>query len=65
MFKLPRCRHCKRPWKPAEGVVASQSYCSACRPQRLKKAQRILSLRPIAPDEFDGPYILPKRAKSA
>ncbi len=36
---LPLCRFCSRPWKPSPGVVASESYCGACSPERQAKAR--------------------------
>ena len=56
----PRCRSCGRHWRPAEGVVASHSYCKRCASKRRAKAAAYFGLRPISPDEITGEYRLPR-----
>ena len=57
---LPRCRHCGRYWKPAEGVVASKSYCPLCSEARRTIAARVFGAGPVPPLEEGQRYILPR-----
>lgn len=56
----PKCRSCGRLWRPAEGVVASRSYCKRCSSERRAKAAAHFGLKPISPDEVTGAYRLPR-----
>jgi hypothetical protein len=56
---LPRCRHCQRTWRPADGVVASDSFCSVCSESRREIAAKHLELARLSPDG-NVPYLLPR-----
>ena len=56
-FELPRCRFCRRPWQPEEGVSARASYCRVCADDRRAIAADVLDWSgPIA---SAGGYLLP------
>jgi len=63
-FELPRCRYCGRKWRPKDGVVASESYCSACASDRLRAASAEHGLAPLEASDLIGRY-LPRRARRA
>lgn len=58
---LPRCRNCKRYWRPSQGVVASASYCSKCAKHRQATAASTLGLKQITPADLTGAYLLPRK----
>lgn len=60
MMNLPRCRHCGQPWAPPVGVVAAQSFCCRCSQERRQIATDKLGLGPLQPEDFDGPYLVPR-----
>lgn len=60
---LPRCRHCHRFWRPAEGVVASKAYCKKCSKERRVAATSALGLRPFSSVDITGPYLLPRHLR--
>lgn len=60
MFKLPKCRHCGRSWKPPESVCATQSFCEECSTDRREIARRQLELAPSAKRYIVGGYALPR-----
>jgi hypothetical protein len=60
-LSLPRCPNCDRYWRPAEGVVASNAYCSRCVKARHSAAAARFELRPITPSDLQGSYLLPRR----
>jgi hypothetical protein len=62
---LPRCRHCGRNWRPAEGVLSSNGYCKRCAQERRGKAAAHFGLAPIAPEEVKGTHRLPRALRSA
>ena len=63
MIVLPKCRQCGRKWHPKEGLSAPRDSCEECRIEKRQIAKRTFSLRPVAPDEIDGPYLLPRRMR--
>lgn len=62
---LPRCGNCGRHWRPAEGVVASKSFCKACAKERRAKAAAHFGLTPFTSREAKGPYRLPRALRNA
>ena len=60
---LPRCRNCKRYWRPAQSVVAAATYCEKCANDRRATAASTLSLRPITPADLVGAYLLPRKLR--
>src|SRR3984957_13969419 len=48
--------HCGRPWRPPEGVVASEAYFSRCRADRRAIARQRLGLRPLSAKDLEGKY---------
>lgn len=61
----PKCRCCGRFWRPPSGVSASQSYCKRCSKQRREQAEQALGLKKPTKNDFSGPYLLPRRFRSA
>jgi hypothetical protein len=59
MFSRPKCRHCKRAWTPAHGVIATKTYCPKCSNARQARAARGFGMKPVTPADFDGPYLIP------
>ena len=57
---LPRCRSCTRHWRPPEGVSATSAYCKRCATERQAAAMGALALRPLAPVDVIGPYLVPR-----
>lgn len=57
---LPRCRHCGRHWRPAEGVVSSDSYCPLCSETRQTIAACVFDAGPVGPLEDGQRYVLPR-----
>lgn len=61
----PQCRNCGRYWRPAEGVIATSSYCRKCAQGRRKSAAEALGLRPLTAAETIGPYLPPRLLRSS
>lgn len=58
---IPKCRNCGRNWRPQEGVNADKSFCRKCSGDRKAIAISRLGLKPPRPEDFSGPYLLPRR----
>ena len=64
LITRPRCGHCNRVWTPRQGVPADHNYCRKCRSKRREIAKRAFGLRPLQPEDFSGPYLLPRALRS-
>jgi hypothetical protein len=60
---LPRCRSCSRYWRPPEGVDASSGFCKKCSEERRMIAVSHFGLSAPQPEDFTGPYLLPRRLR--
>lgn len=56
---MPRCRNCKRVWRPKDGVSADRGYCRKCSAERRAVAAAAFDLRPLPQAGLLGPYLLP------
>lgn len=63
-LRLPACRFCGVAWHPQEGVVAADSFCSACSVDRRKLAVKVLGAKPVVRKLDMGPYTLPKPSRA-
>ncbi len=61
----PRCRHCGRPWLPAEGVDANASYCRACSAERRRNAIQVAEAKSVEAIRIDGYVVRVPRNTSA
>lgn len=59
----PRCRFCGRFWLPAEGVLASQSYCESCSSERQASALMMFGGRVETATDDSGAYLLPRHLR--
>ena len=62
-LSMPRCGHCGRYWRPAQGVIARAAFCQRCSPERCNIAASTLEVRPIQRAELSGDYLLPRRLR--
>lgn len=64
-LSLPTCRHCRRYWRPAQGVVADTAYCKKCSDDRHTLAASHLGLKRLSNADFKGGFLLPRRLRSS
>lgn len=64
-LSVPKCRFCNRYWYPAEGVIASTTYCSRCANARRTAATLRFDLKPVSELDTQGLYFLPRRFRSS
>lgn len=64
-FTLPNCRYCGKKWLPQDAVVASQTYCTDCSPERRVVATKTLGTSFIDRSRGLGAYVLPNRTKAS
>lgn len=60
----PKCRNCRRLWRPAYGVVADAAYCTKCATERRTVANSSLGLKHITKADLTGPYLLPRKFRA-
>lgn len=62
-LSLPKCQHCGRYWRPAQGVVADRANCGRCASERRAIASSALSLKPLTAADVIGSFVLPRRLR--
>lgn len=60
-LSLPRCRKCGKKWHPAEGVIASSSYCKHCSQDRRSAAASHFKFKRITAADLVNGYLVPRR----
>lgn len=64
-LSLPKCGHCGRNWRPAEGIVADKAHCKQCSNERKAAAASHLGLKRITPADLSGRFLLPRRLRAS